>query len=59
MYLFIYLFIVPVINRVGIFLRHHFEAGSGSLLASNEMGTKGSFLKIKAAGACSWPLTSI
>jgi hypothetical protein len=40
-------------------LHHHVQNGSGAYTASYPMGIRGSFLGGKAAGACSWPLTSI
>jgi hypothetical protein len=40
-------------------LRHHVQTGSGSHPASYPVGTGGSFPGGKAAGAWSWPLTSI
>jgi hypothetical protein len=40
-------------------LHHHVQNGSGSHPASYRMGTRGSFPGGKAAGAWSWPLTSI
>jgi hypothetical protein len=39
-------------------LRQRVQTGSGAHLASYPMGTKGSFLGSKAAGAWSWPFTS-
>jgi hypothetical protein len=41
------------------FLRHRVQNGSGAHPASYPMGTRGSFPGGKAAGALSWPLTSI
>jgi hypothetical protein len=38
---------------------HRVQNGSGAHLASYPMGTRGSFIGGKAAGAWSWPLTSI
>jgi len=35
------------------------QTGSGAHTASYTMGTRGSFLSSKVAGAWSWPLTSI
>jgi hypothetical protein len=40
-------------------LHHRIQNGSGAHPASFPMGTRGSFLGGKAAGAWSWPLTSI
>jgi hypothetical protein len=40
-------------------LHHHVQNGSGAHPASYPMGTRGSFFGGKAAGAWSWPLTSI
>jgi hypothetical protein len=40
-------------------LHHRVQNGSGAHTASYQMGTRGSFLEGKAAGAWSWPLTSI
>jgi hypothetical protein len=40
-------------------LHHRIQNGSGSNSASYPMGTRGSFPGGKAAGAKSWPLTSI
>jgi hypothetical protein len=40
-------------------LRHRVQTGSGAHSASYSMGTGGSFPGGKAAGALSWPLTSI
>jgi hypothetical protein len=40
-------------------LHHRIQNGSGTHSASNKMGTRGSFPGGKAAGAWSWPLTSI
>jgi hypothetical protein len=40
-------------------LQHRIQNGSGAHLASYPMGTRGSFPGGKAAGAWSWPLTSI
>jgi hypothetical protein len=40
-------------------LHHHVQNGSGAHPASYRMGTRGSFPGVKAAGAWSWPLTSI
>jgi hypothetical protein len=46
--------------RAGNFSLHHrVQNGSGAHPASYPMGTGGSFLGDKAAGAWSWPLTSI
>jgi len=44
----------PAGNRIPVV-----QPGSGAHPASHAMGTRGSFLGGKAAGACSWPLTSI
>jgi hypothetical protein len=41
------------------FSHHRVQNGSGAHPASNPMGTRGSFPGGKAAGAWSWPLTSI
>jgi hypothetical protein len=40
-------------------LHHRIQNGSGSHPASYPMDTRGSFPGVKAAGAWSWPLTSI
>jgi hypothetical protein len=40
-------------------LDHRVQNGSGAHPASYSMGTRGSFAGGKAAGAWSWPLTSI
>jgi hypothetical protein len=40
-------------------LHYHVQNGSGAHPASYPMGTRGSFFGGKAAGAWSWPLTSI
>jgi hypothetical protein len=40
-------------------LHHRLQNGSGAHPASYPMGTRGSFSGCKAAGAWSWPLTSI
>jgi hypothetical protein len=40
-------------------LHHRFQNGSGDHPVSYPMGTRGSFPGVKAAGAWSWPLTSI
>jgi hypothetical protein len=40
-------------------LHHHVQNCSGAHPASYPMGTRGSFTGVKAAGARSWPLTSI
>jgi hypothetical protein len=40
-------------------LHHCVQIGSGAHPASYPMGTRGSFRGGKAAGACSWPITSI
>jgi hypothetical protein len=40
-------------------VHHHIQNGSGAHLASYPMGTRGFFPGSKAAGAWSWPLTSI
>jgi hypothetical protein len=46
--------------RAGSFsLRHRIQTGSGAHPASYPVGTGGSFPGDKAAGAWSWPLTSI
>jgi hypothetical protein len=46
--------------RAGNFSLHHrVQTGSGALPVSYTMGTRGSFPGDKAAGAWSWPLTSI
>jgi hypothetical protein len=46
--------------KAGNFSLHHgVQNGSESHLASYPMGTRGSFLGGKAAGAWSWPLNSI
>jgi hypothetical protein len=46
--------------EVGNFSLHHrVQTGSGTHPASYPMGTRGSFLGNKAAGALSWPLASI
>jgi hypothetical protein len=41
------------------YLNHRVQNGSGAHPASYPMGTRGSFPGCKAAGAWSWPLTSI
>jgi hypothetical protein len=40
-------------------LHHRVQNGSGAHPSSYQIGTRGSFLGDKAAGAWSWPLTSI
>jgi hypothetical protein len=51
---------VRVPGGAGNFPRHHcVQSGSGAHPASYPMGTRGSFLGGKAAGAWSWLLTSI
>jgi hypothetical protein len=42
-----------------IYLYHRVQTGSWAHPASYPMGTRGSFLRGKASGAWSWPLTSI
>jgi len=39
-------------------LWHHVQTGSGAHPASYPMGSRGTFLGGKMAGACSWLLTS-
>jgi hypothetical protein len=46
-------------GKAGNFSRHRVQTGSGAHPASYPMGTAGSFPAGKAAGAWSWPLTSI
>jgi len=44
----------------GIFAsRHHVQTESGAHPASYPKGTRGSYFRIKPAGAWSWPFTSI
>jgi hypothetical protein len=40
-------------------LHHRIQNGSGAHQASYQMGNRGSFPGVKAAGASSWPVTSI
>jgi hypothetical protein len=45
--------------KINISVHHRVQNGSGAHPAPYPMGTRGSFPGGKAAGACSWPLTSI
>jgi hypothetical protein len=46
-------------GRDGIFFRHRVQTDSGAHPASYTVGIGGSFSRVKAAGAWSWPLISV